>query len=68
MQKSTTILFQMKDMVKNITLEPVSVSGRVPDKCPNLYISLLEIKGSVNIVGVITLKPLGVSDLHFRSQ
>ena len=48
--------------------EPISVSGRVPDKCPDLSFSVLEIERSVNLVGDITLKPLGVVDLHLISQ
>ena len=71
----------MKDIVKDITLEPLGVadlhlrrqerppvSGRVPDKYPNLSFSILEIERSVNIVGVIILKSLGVVDLHLSSQ
>ena len=68
-------------MVKDITLEPFGeaelhlrgqecppVSGRVPDKCPDLSFLDLEIKRSVNMVRDITLKPLRVADLHLRSQ
>ena len=81
MKESTPILFQTKDMVKDITLEPLGVSyfhlrsqehppvsGRVPDKCPNLPFSTLDIEWIANIVGILTLKLHGVVDLHPRSQ
>ena len=44
------------------------MSVRVPDKCQNLYFSVLKIERSVVIVGFIILKPLGVADIHFRGQ
>ena len=71
----------MKDIVKDIIFEPLGVadlhlrsqerppvSGRVPDKCPDLSFFSLEIERSVSMVGDITLKPLGVTELHLRSQ
>ena len=44
------------------------MSGRVPDKFPDLSFSVLEIKRSVHKVVDIPLEPLGVADLHLRSQ
>ena len=44
------------------------MSGRVPDKFPDLSFSVLEIKSNVHKVGDIPLEPLGVADLHLRSQ
>ena len=44
------------------------MSGRVPDKCPDLSSSVLEIEMSANIVGDITLKQLGVADLDIKKQ
>ena len=44
------------------------VSGRVPDKCPDISFSVLRIKRSVNMVGDSTFILLGVADLHLRSQ
>ena len=68
-------------MVGDITFEPLgvadlhlrsqehpSMSGRVPDKCPDLSFSVLKIKRSNIMVGNITLKPLGVADLHLQCQ
>ena len=59
----------MKDRVEDITLEQIGVvdmhirsqecpqvSGRVPDKCPDLCSSVFEIERSVNIVGDVKLK------------
>ena len=67
MKESIPILYQMKNMVKDITLEPFWVadlhlrsherpplSERAPDICPDLFFSVLEIKRSVNMVGNIT--------------
>ena len=71
----------MKYMVEYITLEPLGVvdphlrsqerppvSGRVPDKCPDLSFSVLEIEKSANIFEDITFKSLGVADIYLRSQ
>ena len=44
------------------------VSGRVPDKCPDLCSSVFEIERSVNIVGDVKLKLFWVTDLDFRNQ
>ena len=44
------------------------MSGRVPDKFPDLFFLVLDIKRSTNMVRNITLKPFGVVDLHLRSQ
>ena len=44
------------------------MSGRVPDKFPDLSFLVLDIKRSTNMVRNITLKPFGVVDLHLRSQ
>ena len=54
----------MKDMVEDIILEPLgvadlhlksqehpSVSGRVPDRCPDLSFFSFEIERSVSMVG-----------------
>jgi len=67
----------MKHIVKYITLEPLGVShphlrsqehppvsGRVPDKCPDLTFTVLEIERSVNMVWDIISKPL---DMYPRS-
>ena len=71
----------MKDRVNDITLDYLGVvdlhlrsqerppvSGRVPDKCPDISFSVLEIERRVNMGGNITLKPLGVANLDFRNQ
>ena len=71
----------MKDMTEAIPLEPSEaaglhlrsqerppVSGRVPDKCPDLTFSVLKVERRVSMVGDITLNPLGVTELHLRSQ
>ena len=69
-KESTPILFQMKYMVEDIIMEPLGVvdlhirsqecppvSGRVPDKFPDLSFLVLDIKRSINMVRNITLKP-----------
>ena len=44
------------------------MSGRVPDKFPDLSFLVLEIKRNINMVRNITLKQFGVVDLHLRIQ
>ena len=44
------------------------MSGRVSDNCLYLSSSVLEREKSINMVGDILLKPLGVADLDLRNQ